>query len=84
VVFFGLFHGLVFLPVLLSMLGPDPYPTGVINTKSHHNASNKDVSKDKHNFRELKPMSKGILPTDNVPTVNSKVKGLIYNQVDTE
>lgn len=24
---YGLFHGLVFLPVLLSLLGPAPYPT---------------------------------------------------------
>ena len=27
VVFFGLFHGLVFLPVMLSLVGPSPYLT---------------------------------------------------------
>lgn len=29
VVLYGLFHGLVFLPVLLSLLGPAPYPKEV-------------------------------------------------------
>ena len=27
VVIFGLFHGLVYLPVILSWVGPSPYPT---------------------------------------------------------
>jgi len=27
VVLFGLFHGLVYLPVILSWVGPSPYPT---------------------------------------------------------
>ncbi|XP_052775684.1 patched domain-containing protein 3-like isoform X1 [Mya arenaria] len=31
VVIFGLFHGLVFLPVILSILGPDPYDTNFLS-----------------------------------------------------
>jgi len=30
VVAFGLYHGLVFLPVVLSICGPDPYYSAVI------------------------------------------------------
>lgn len=32
VVLFGLFHGLVYLPVVLSWLGPEPYHTSSVHT----------------------------------------------------
>lgn len=33
----GLFHGLVFLPVFLSMLGPNPYPDRMKKIKNNIN-----------------------------------------------
>ncbi|GFO48111.1 patched domain-containing protein [Plakobranchus ocellatus] len=36
VVLYGLFHGLVFLPVLLSWFGPQPYPTADRVYRKHH------------------------------------------------
>ncbi|ODN02586.1 Patched domain-containing protein 3, partial [Orchesella cincta] len=43
VVVYGLFHGLVFLPVLLSIIGPAPYATAVLE----------DENNDKRETREL-------------------------------
>ncbi|CAL8112733.1 unnamed protein product [Orchesella dallaii] len=36
VVGFGLFHGLIFLPVILSILGPDPYPNAFNSSTEYH------------------------------------------------
>jgi len=39
VIIFGLFHGLVLLPVLLSLVGPEPYErqTGDEKEETRHN-----------------------------------------------
>lgn len=38
VVFFGLFNGLVFLPVLLSLIGPDAVPSSIANQEQDLNS----------------------------------------------
>jgi hypothetical protein len=38
VVVFGLFHGLIFLPVILSFIGPNAYPAHVSNHEVPSNA----------------------------------------------
>lgn len=40
VVLFGLYHGLVFLPVFLSLLGPQPYPTSM---QDHNNSAEEEM-----------------------------------------
>ena len=42
-VFFGLFHGLVFLPVVLSLVGPLAYPHADVIAKSRQIAVRADV-----------------------------------------
>ncbi|XP_005098950.1 protein patched homolog 1 isoform X2 [Aplysia californica] len=44
VVVYGLFHGLIFLPVILSWFGPEPYPTAD-RVYRHHHEHHPDVEK---------------------------------------
>nr|XP_058943206.1 NPC1-like intracellular cholesterol transporter 1 [Pocillopora verrucosa] len=46
VVFYGLFHGLCYLPVLLSLIGPSPYNSSEANTKQSPSSSKPDDSTD--------------------------------------
>ena len=46
VVFYGLFHGLGYLPVLLSLIGPSPYNSSEANTKQSPSSSKPDDSTD--------------------------------------
>lgn len=46
VVVYGLYHGLVFLPVLLSLVGPEPYATATaekLQLEDNANKNNKEV-----------------------------------------
>nr|KAG5711759.1 hypothetical protein BaRGS_023523 [Batillaria attramentaria] len=79
VVIYGLFHGLFFLPVLLSWLGPDPYSTADRHfhpahesrpSTSHdaylHGVDNPAMTKEP----KLPPISNGVAPTANGITQN--------------
>ena len=46
VVFYGLFHGLCYLPVLLSLIGPSPYDSSEVNTEESPSSSKPDDSTD--------------------------------------
>ena len=46
VVFYGLFHGLCYLPVLLSLIGPSPYNSSEDDTKQSPSSSKPDDSTD--------------------------------------
>ena len=46
VVFYGLFHGLCYLPVLLSLIGPSPYDSSEINTKESPSSLKPDDNTD--------------------------------------
>ncbi|RMX44017.1 hypothetical protein pdam_00012961 [Pocillopora damicornis] len=46
VVFYGLFHGLCYLPVLLSLIGPSPYNSSEDDTKHSPSSSKPDDSTD--------------------------------------
>lgn len=52
---FGLYHGLIFLPVILSILGPDPYPNAFENgTEYHFDEKGKNVEMQAISTRSLK------------------------------
>ena len=38
-VIYGLYHGLCFLPVMLSLIGPDPYDSAESRPTAHHQHS---------------------------------------------
>ena len=46
VVFYGLFHGLCYLPVLLSLIGPSPYDSSEVNTEESPSSSKPDDNTD--------------------------------------
>ena len=46
VVFYGLFHGLCYLPVLLSLIGPSPYDSSEINTEESPSSLKPDDNTD--------------------------------------
>ena len=46
VVFYGLFHGLCYLPVLLSLIGPSPYDSSEVNTEASPSSSKPDDNTD--------------------------------------
>ena len=54
----GLFHGLIFLPVLLSLLGPDPYHT-VGQTTEEDPAEEEEAEKFRPEFLTSKILSEG-------------------------
>lgn len=43
---FGLFHGLAYLPVILSWIGPEPYHSEEDNQKYLHNGCSNGISAD--------------------------------------
>ncbi|RMX44018.1 hypothetical protein pdam_00012962 [Pocillopora damicornis] len=46
VVFYGLFHGLCYLPVLLSLIGPSPYDSSEVNTEESPSSLKPDDNTD--------------------------------------
>ena len=50
VVIFGLFHGLVYLPVILSWVGPTPYDTAEPVKKSRENTPTREAGEQDSNL----------------------------------
>ena len=59
VIISGLFHGLIFLPVVLSLFGPDPYPF-VYGREEDEFDSNKKESPVLPKFVEMKPLQETV------------------------
>ena len=58
VVLFGLFHGLVFLPVALSLLGPEPYGGGDQDgNESNANSLSTDLNREERRSRKVSPVT---------------------------
>jgi hypothetical protein len=68
VVFFGLFHGLIFLPVLLSLVGPDPYPTTIRLSKISHGPKSNHETDNNTLIINLKAENTEFLPSSQQQT----------------
>ncbi|XP_068204799.1 patched domain-containing protein 3-like [Palaemon carinicauda] len=49
---YGLYHGLIFLPVILSFIGPDPYPSAYSQSPSSEEEDTKDLTRTPKDIRK--------------------------------
>ena len=79
---FGLFHGLTFLPVVLSLIGPEPYGANIteeeVKAYTDMAYTNTDIALDSLSKpKTLKQENGGI--ANSLTTLNSEING--FNQI---
>lgn len=77
-VVFGLFNGLLLLPVLLSWMGPVPYRTATHKVlTSNMSITLKDLSTSKHAV-DIDKLLTGSAPKSNIPNTSNQEKVELY------